>query len=302
MTEERKNDTQPEEKEPERIPWSEFLESYPLNTLKQVSGYSERSEGYSPFVRIAPTIRLYCIKCEGIRNFSGIWVHESSFHDMTIVRDFLQYTCKDCEKGEKTFCVISGATDDAGNGIAFKIGEIPEIHVELPRSLKPLLGDDDYMLFIKGLTCEKKGLGIGAFTYYRRVVESQKSHLIAEILRVAEKLDASKAVQDVLKRAESEKQFARAVDMIKDVIPESLLVNAHNPLKLLHNALSIGVHVETDDNCLRIARDIRLVLADLAERLKLALQDQAELRTAVAGLLKFNADAKKTSKGSQPEN
>jgi hypothetical protein len=86
------------------------------------------------------------------------------------------------------------------------------------------------------------------------------------------------------------------VNLIKDAIPESLLVDTHNPLKLLHDALSIGVHAETDENCLRVAHNIRLVLADLAERIKLALQDQKQLRSAVAGLLKFNADAKKAAK------
>jgi hypothetical protein len=165
-------------------------------------------------------------------------------------------------------------------------------HVELPRSLKALL-KDDYRLFEKGLTCEKQALGIAAFTYYRRVVESHKSQLISEILRVAEKLNLSQGVRDKLATAAQEKQFTRAVDAVKDAIPESLLVNGQNPLKLLHDALSIGVHGETDASCLRIAHAVRLVLADLSERLKLALEDQAELRAAVADVSRFIGEARK---------
>jgi hypothetical protein len=299
MAEEQNKKEQPaQEGEVVRIPFAEFLESYPLGSLQHVSNYYAEKKGsneYNPYARLAPVLRLYCPKCEGVRNFAGHWTHERDFRESKVVKDFLNYTCKDCGNGEKIFCVVSQATDNDGNGCAVKVGEIPELHLELPRSLKALLGDD-YELFTKGLTSEKRGLGIGAFTYYRRVVEAQKSHLIAKILLVAEKLGASDAIIGALKQAATEKQFSRAVNLIKDAIPESLLVDTHNPLKLLHDALSIGVHAETDENCLRVAHNIRLVLADLAERIKLALQDQKQLRSAVAGLLKFNADAKKAAK------
>ena len=288
---------------PDLVPWSKFLEDYPINSVQKVSEYYERtrSEYGDPFRRLAPTLRLHCAKCKGIRNFSGRWTHHDTFRQSTVVHDFLKYTCKDCEETSKTFCVISQPIDENGNGSAVKIGEFPELHLELPRSVEKLLGDD-YDLFIRGLTCEKRGLGIGAFTYYRRVVEAQKNHLIAEILRVAEKLGAPSDVTDKLKAAQKEQRFARAVDAVKGAIPESLLVDSHNPLKLLHDALSVCVHAESDEQCLRIAHSIRLVLADLCERLKLALGEQDELRTAVSGLLKFTAEARKTAKEGQKEN
>ncbi|MBL7188615.1 MAG: hypothetical protein ISS70_20010 [Phycisphaerae bacterium] len=279
------------------VPWSEFLEDYPLNSVQNVSEYYEKTHSQygDPFRRLTPTLRLHCSKCKGVRNFSGRWTHHDTFSNGDVVHDFVKYTCKDCEDASKTFCVISQAIGDNGNGCALKIGEFPELHLELPRSVEKLLGDD-YKLFVKGLTCEKRGLGIGAFTYYRRVVEAQKNHLIAEILRVAEKLGGPADIRDKLKAAQKEKQFSRAVDAVKGVIPESLLVDSHNPLKLLHNALSICVHAEPDEQCLRIAHSIRLVLVDLSERLKLALGEQDELRTAVSDLLNFTAEAKKKAK------
>ncbi len=276
------------------MPWREFLEDCPINSVQNVSEYYEKTESQygDPFCRLAPTLRLHCAKCKGVRNFDGRWTHHGTFSKGSVVHDFLKYTCKDCEESSKTFCVISQAIDEEGNGCAVKIGEFPELHLELPQSVEKLLGDD-YSLFVRGLTCEKRGLGIGAFTYYRRVVESQKNHLIAEILRVAEKLGTPQDITDKLKAAQNEKQFSRAVDSVKGAIPESLLVDSHNPLKLIHNALSICVHSESDEQCLRIAHSIRMVLADLAERIKLALGEQDELRTAVSGLLKFTSEAKK---------
>ena len=55
--------------------------------------------------------------------------------------------------------------------------------------------------------------------------------------------------------------------MAKVAIPESLLINGHNPILLLHNALSEGVHAMTDEQCLELASSIRIVLAELSERI-----------------------------------
>jgi hypothetical protein len=69
-----------------------------------------------------------------------------------------------------------------------------------------------------------------------------------------------------------------------------VLVNGHNPLTLLHRALSGGVHELTDERCVELAHDVRVVLVELAERLGQALRDEAELNTAINRLLQANQD------------
>jgi hypothetical protein len=56
----------------------------------------------------------------------------------------------------------------------------------------------------------------------------------------------------------------------------------------LHKALSGGVHEKTDEECLALAHDVRVVLVELAERIGQALKDEAELNTAVNRLLEAN--------------
>jgi hypothetical protein len=72
---------------------------------------------------------------------------------------------------------------------------------------------------------------------------------------------------------------------VKGAIPQTLLINGHNPLTLLHTALSSGLHEQSDERCLELAHDIRVVLAELSERLSQALKDEAELNAAVTRLL-----------------
>jgi hypothetical protein len=168
-----------------------------------------------------------------------------------------------------------------------KIGEYPELHIDLPSSLPSLLGEE-YHYLIKGLKCEKQGLGIGAFSYYRRVVEKQKGRFFKRIADVARKLNVPDDIVRGLEKAAQEDQFAKAVDDSKDFIPASLLSDGHNPMKLLHKALSIGLHDSEDEICLEMAHSIRIVLQDLSQRIKDTLREEREFKKALSDILKFN--------------
>jgi len=107
--------------------------------------------------------------------------------------------------------------------------------------------------FLKGRRCENQGLGVSAFIYYRRVVENQKNRILGEIIKVSEKIGATAEKIEKLKSAVTETQFSMALDMAKDSMPESLLKNGHNPIFLLHSALSEGVHTLSDEQSLELA-------------------------------------------------
>lgn len=284
----------PEKDTTEFIPFKTFLEEYPTGTFQNVSGYwkentSVGAGSYDRYPKCTPTLRLYCETCDGFRNFEGKWQHRDCLRDTK--DDFLVYKCRDCDEQEKRFCLYVTALDNC-NGEVVKLGEYPSLHIKLPTNLSKLLGDD-YYNFINGLKCERQGLGIGAYSYYRRVLENQKNQLLGEILKVSRKLSAKDEMIQTIERAISEIQFSKAIDMVKDSLPESLLVGGHNPFKLLHKSLSIGIHNESDEKCLEIAHNIRMVLIDLAERIKLALSEQRELNSAVSSLLQFKTENKK---------
>ena len=88
-----------------------------------------------------------------------------------------------------------------------------------------------------------------------------------------------------LEAAKNKNQFSKAVESIKHTIPQVLLIDGHNPLTLLHSALSEGLHAKTDEECLELATSIRVVLTELVERMSTALKDTAELKTAVSRII-----------------
>jgi hypothetical protein len=165
----------------------------------------------------------------------------------------------------------------------YKLGEFPAFGPPTPARLISLIGPDRD-LFVKGRRCENQGLGIGAFSYYRRVVENQKNRILAEIIKVAQSISAPAETIAALQAAQTEQQFAKAIDGVKSVMPQRLLIDGKNRLTLLHSALSKGLHNQSDEVCLELATDIRLVLAELADLLGEALKDERELREAIARL------------------
>ncbi len=237
-----------------------------------------------------PDIELYCdnSKCNGHRCFEGI--HADPGLQKDVPRNiFLTYHCRNCRQTIKSFAVQVKWTGLGTSGEAIKYGEIPPFGPHVPSRVISLIREDKE-LFNMGQRAESQGMGVGAFAYYRRVVENQKRKIFDEIIKVAERIKAPEKSIEKLKSARAERQFKKAVESVKDTIPEVLLINGHNPLTLLHDALSEGIHAQTDKECLQVANNIRIILTDLVERVGQALKEQAELDKAVTDVLKSKSE------------
>ena len=263
----------------------DFLEGTPPNRTSNISDMSAKKSDsgliYKNVIQ-TPEIQLHCPNesCNGVRFYrctAGAGKTLKTQFDLF----YLTYKCSNCQQHTKTFS-LAGMIEQVGHpeGKLRKIGELPNYGPPTPSRLIKLIGPDREV-FLKGRLCENQGLGIGAFIYYRRVVEKQKDRILSEIIKVSEKIGASQEKIDSLQAAITETQFSKALEIAKETIPESLLINGHNPLKLLHSVLSDGVHEKSDERCLELASSIRVILSELSERLSQALKDDAELKKAL---------------------
>lgn len=265
--------------------WADFLERTPPGVHVEVENLFERYATHS--IRMnAEDLQLYCESdsCQGLRFFYQVKLDIQNLTEAQ--RVFVKYICRNCRATQKIYALmVRRANFSDLNGTALKYGEVPAFGPPTPARVITLIGPDRDM-FLRGRRAENQGLGIGAFAYYRRVVENQKGRLISEVAKVAQRLGATDDVLAEFSKASQETQFSKAIDSIKTAIPQTLLITGHNPLRLLHNALSEGIHAKTDEECLELATSIRVVLTELAERISHALKDEAELRHAIGRLLK----------------
>lgn len=289
---EQSENTTEKKDEPKAVTFANFLKNTPPMKFKKVSGLAEYSTGTGPNIN-TPSLLLYCSGriCNGIHLFDYFGREGNIYESHNSHTFLLKYRCRHCQLNKKFYSIFA-FNANAGVNIdedydVLKMGEYPAFGPHIPKKVTKLI-ETDKEFFGKGLEAENHGLGIGAFSYYRRVVENQKNHLLGQIIKVSEKLDLGKEVIDKLKDAQSERQFKNSVDKMKHAIPQALLIDGHNPMTLLHNALSAGLHAETDDDCLKLATSIRVVLTDLAERIDQALKDHAEVKSAISNLFKIS--------------
>lgn len=276
------------EPSPEDLSLKEFLETVPpgRQTKLAESNFEINSGNQALFgfqLKVVPLF-LYCgfKTCGGMRFFEPTksqiaigWVS----HD-----EFLYFTCRNCKSVFKSFAIRFIPPKDGNIRFAEKFGETPPFGPPLPAKLLQLAGDEGDALK-KGRRSENQGLGIGAFAYYRRVVERQKSRLVDELKNAITRLSGDASALTALELARQETQFSKAIQQMADVTPKELYVGGKNPLILLHGPLSIGLHALSDEECLKLAHNVRVVLAAMLERIQMVTEEKAELDAAIKELL-----------------
>ena len=286
--------------------WKVFLETTPPNTPLKIPGFVIReplTSHYTKFSNSLP-IELHCERDDGPRRFEllnkNVGISFPFLFSGKRNFNFINYQCRDCQTTFKTFAVLVerniisstdieisstniGSTDISSTDIeVMKLGEYPPFSAPISSRIKKLLSESDLDLYRKGARAEAQGLGIGAATYFRRVVEGQWQDLVKKISEAAERLGEDLGVYDV---ALKETQFSKAVEMLSGAIPAKLLIlGGENPLTLLYKPLSRQLHELTDEECLREAADIRIVLTALLENIADVLKNQDELHEAAKRL------------------
>jgi hypothetical protein len=277
---------------PEIISLRDFFEKAPPSKRINVSTKKARNIGGKAI--ILQNISLPCGICKNEQIFVAKpeqIVFEYKKYT-TEPCDVITYKCDNCEQYTKTYCVVVALTKDDAFATIFKVGEFPSFNPPAPSSLIRLLeSEKDY--FFKGKISEGHGLGIAALAYYRRIIEAKRNNIFDKIIQVSKALKAEPELIEELEVAKKESQFTSGIEKIKHALPPALLINGHNPLKLLYDALSVGVHRKSDDECLALATDIREVLTEFIMRLAQVMKDKVQLEISVSNLLQIKAKTEK---------
>lgn len=270
--------------------WLDFLRNQPPGTIAYVTDFATNAMGPDIFQEWKGTLMLPNIQCYcPSEPCSAEMLFESRITEIKLkggkeLQLFIQYQCKHCEDRIKIFAIILRPENDGKLCFAIKIGEMPVDETPTPSKVISLIGPDRD-LYLQGRRCLRKGFGVGAFAYFRRVVERQRSRLLAELLKVAQRLAAHEDVIAGLHDAASKTSFDESVKVLRGAWPDVLRIREHNPLTLLHSALSEGIHAQSDAECLESAQSIEVILFELAERLSRAASDQDQLTKALTKLL-----------------
>lgn len=257
---------------------SEFLQGAPIGHQARIENAFSVKLNYKSL-----RIEQYCRKCNQSRPFWFTGDLDLRNHVLSHPI-MMSFECGSCSKATVYVSVFAEkSTGILSTPRLTKLGHFPSPVEPTPPGVEKVFGEDRE-LYHNGMRCEKQGLGIAAFAYYRRLVENSKNNLFDRLIKVAEARALTELVGQ-LREGRKEDQFSKAVDQVKEALPDSLLIDGHhNPLKLLHSALSSHIHEGTDEECLEIASHVRRVLVAFADRLKQALAEDRELTKSLQAL------------------
>jgi hypothetical protein len=254
---------------------AEFFEKYPLYRKYKLQQFVDNIQNMK-----APAIKSFCPVCYSENTFAGqlsqigkhkdkVSLNKLPTNELFSVADRVvsaKYICASCND----YCQFFLLYFDGSLSSVVKIGQFPAWSVVVEKNLSTMLGEHEE-IYRNGLICESQGYGIGAYAYYRRIVESIIDKLlnsIHDLLDEQNKVRYEQALRETQEGIVAQEKIA----LVKDLVPESLRPGNMNPLSLLHDSLSKGIHTLTDEECLEIASDIREVLTYLVERINLAVQ------------------------------
>ena len=257
------------------MPIKEFLEGYSLYQKYKIDvpAYLNRFE--------KPTIHMYCGECESEQTFAmdNDYCNRSYMINSAGKVLNLDYLCAGCENFNRGFLIkISDNLD-----YLMKAGQYPEIDISVDKSVENVLGRHS-KLFRKGLVCEAQGYGIGAYAYYRRIVESIIDNLLGDISELIDTEDKEKYM-DVLEQTKQTRQTSEKISLVKDLLPLSLRPGGLNPLGTLYEILSEGIHNKPDDECIGIAKEINLILVYLIKQTSINTKEKKEFTESMKKLL-----------------
>ncbi len=219
-------------------------------------------------------------KCE----HETVW--QTEYPRITFGECFLnekKYVCRNCGVQAIQYIVIR--QEKESNNIFLKVGQYPELEEKVPEPLERALGATDLKLYKNALRMRNFNLGVAAVAYMRRVVENRMNDML-EILHEAAL--AHNAPPEALAHhgeMREEKRFAVKVDYAGSLLPLSLRPTGKpNPMAILHELASDGLHAKSDEECVDIFDACRRTFEYVFGKLRIETEDAKNFVKEMADL------------------
>lgn len=287
-----------------------FIESYPLYKKLRIPSHNEWDK------LVPKVIYLNCTQCKAERPFRPLAIRgsadggakdapgigrsqgtrwpvqsagssQSSIHSSTslpprereptkpeITR--FEYHCTACES--PFVCWIE---HNYQQSYLWKVGQVPMWLASIAPDIATELGEDAE-LYQKALRNMNEGYGIGACAYLRRLIEKYINPLLELLYQVKKDQGATQDELEKIREVISKKDFTSKTEYAAEIAPASIMVEGFNPLKEIHDRLSVGIHVLDEDK----ANEYATVMRDALEFVIRRLRREHDERKAFAEKLK----------------
>jgi hypothetical protein len=265
----------------------EFLVNAPLYRSEALPSIQVQTHpGADQFVSAPSLIDRECDQC-GMTKWE---LAGDSYEGQLWANKFeqLKYRCRNCT--DRVFNVWLIWWRREGVPTFIKVGQYPKLEVTIPKEFAKALGDKR-SLYIKGMTLRHNNYGVGALTYFRRLIEDTTNEMLDLLEDAMKATGGNPAAVEELEQAKKGQVFEDKVRLAAKVLPDHLRPGGVNPFGDLYDLLSIGLHGLTDEECCDIVdamdgslKFIYTRLKTHAEEAKAYVEATRDINTKVAGL------------------
>jgi hypothetical protein len=167
-----------------------------------------------------------------------------------------------------------------------KVGQFPPYEIEPETAIQKYLTEEDIGNYKKALTTLSVSFGIGSYAYFRRIIENEIKRIIKDISEL--EFEGVDNVRNAYRVFESDHQMSKLIDVINKYLPGSLKEAGDNPIRLLYEQLSGGIHQFSEEDCVEKAKDIDILL-------KFVIRKINEEKYQITGVKEAMANLKKKS-------
>jgi hypothetical protein len=209
-------------------------------------------------------------------NFYGGETNKGGLHSKT-------YTCQNCRNSEASFYFLWEEEED--HSVFMKVGQFPELEESVPEALERMLDAEDLKSYRTAIRLRNFALGLGAVAYLRRIIENRMNDLLDVLYEAAKEHKIASEVLEKLEAIKSDRRFSVKVDYAGALLPEHLRPSGvPNPMGILHELASDGLHARTDEDCVDIFDGCRTTFEYVFGRLRVQNEEAKAFAKTLAEL------------------
>ena len=180
---------------------------------------------------------------------------------------YITYSCHLCGKRSNYYLLL------VGDNMRIKVGQFPAQSTSIPSTIEKRLGTSA-IFYRRALTCRNEGYGLAAVGYFRRVVEDKRNELVDVVADSAEAMGMSEEDIAKIRAAKSQKVYEEKLKIASQAMPSTMKPDGANPLHALFELLSVGLHTQTEEECLQIADNVHEIFDYLFDSLRAEIEDR----------------------------
>jgi len=262
-----------------------ILQTWPLYRVFQYTGTDNVST-------VPQYLNLFCDNCEK----DTFWeTHLYSGETNNTGFTSKQFKCRNCGSSQTTYYFYW--KKEQQHTEFFKVGQYPELEERVSQTLVGALTQEDLKMYRNALRLRNFNLGIAAVAYMRRVVENRMNDMLTILYDAAR---VHNAPPELLARHEvvmNERRFSTKVDYAGDLLPQNLRPDGHpNPMAVLHELASDGLHTKSDAECVDIFDECRQTFEYVFGKMRIETEEAVAFVKGMAKLAEKRAKAGEANK------